>query len=234
MDFHRGSVRGPLWVRDDLGGREELPVQIFFRGEGDLSGCERAALGRVRGRVLDVGAGAGALSLILVGRGFEVTSIDVLPEAVKVMRSRGLPDAHCSWLEHYRPNKRFETILVLMNGAGLAGTLEGLPRLLAAAGGLLAPAGQILMDSTDPMPTAGGGQAVLEREDGRYLGEVQFQLEYSGQRGPPFPYLLVDPNTFREVAEGAGWMFEVLHHEVEGGYLARLVPDITGPDVRGP
>src|SRR5918998_6562620 len=49
----------------------------------------RQAMRLVRGRVLDVGGGAGRVALHLQERGHEVVSIDVSPGAVEVCRRRG-------------------------------------------------------------------------------------------------------------------------------------------------
>ena len=82
------------------------------------------ALSLCRGRVLDLGAGAGRHALELQGRGHEVTAIDVSREAVEVMRERGVRDARCGDLDAV-DGERFDTILLLMHGIGLVGTLTG-------------------------------------------------------------------------------------------------------------
>jgi hypothetical protein len=65
----------------------------------------------------------------------------------------------------------------------------------------------------------------LERPDGRYVGELHFQLEFQGRKGPPFGQLYVDPGTLRRYALEAGWWCEILLEPDEyGNYLARLTP----------
>jgi SAM-dependent methyltransferase len=203
LDHHEGARAATLRVHSDVAEPEELPVSLFFRRGDELLPCDVAALAPCRGSVLDVGAGAGAVSLAVAARGLAVTSIDPLAEAVRVMRARGVPDPRRSTLAAFRPGRPFDTVLALMNGAGLAGTLGGLRALLRDVASLLAPGGQLLMDSTDPRSIRGVADPFLE--DGRYVGEVHFQMEYLGEKGPPFPYLFVD----REPSESP--------------YLARLV-----------
>jgi hypothetical protein len=53
---------------------------------------ERRAMRFVRGRVLDLGCGAGRVGLHLQSRGHEVVGIDVSPLAVEIARQRGLAD----------------------------------------------------------------------------------------------------------------------------------------------
>ena len=102
------------------------------------------------------------------------------------------------WIEDLPPDREFDTLLLLMNGAALAGTLPRLSDLLRLLDGQLAPGGQMLLDSTDILggdpPAAGSWD-----EDG-YPGEVQYQLEFRGERGAPFPQLFIDPVTLERVA----------------------------------
>ena len=89
-DFFAGEREASLVVHSSLGEHEELPVAVFFRAPEDFFLFERAALLECRGRVLDVGAGTGVHALYLQDQGFEVCAIDVLPEAVEIMRSAGV------------------------------------------------------------------------------------------------------------------------------------------------
>jgi 2-polyprenyl-3-methyl-5-hydroxy-6-metoxy-1,4-benzoquinol methylase len=82
-----------------------------------------------RGRVLDVGAGTGVHTLYLQDRGFDVCAIDVLPDAVEIMRRRGTRDARLADIRDFEADP-FDTILMMMNGTGILATLEGLDSFL--------------------------------------------------------------------------------------------------------
>ena len=60
---------------------------------------ERRAMRLVRGRVLDLGCGAGRVGLHLQSRGHEVVGIDVSPLAVEIAQRRGLVDVRLGTLD---------------------------------------------------------------------------------------------------------------------------------------
>jgi SAM-dependent methyltransferase len=223
MAYWSGDREARLIVYADDGGAEEMPVAVFFRGEDELRPADREALALVRGRVLDGGAGVGALALILGERGFRVTALEVIPEGVEIMKGRALAEVWAGRLEDLLEEPphvhAYDSILLLMNGTALAGTLRGFPRFLAVLEGLLAPGGQVLIDSTDLLqrgswdPTDG---------DDTYPGGLQYQIEFDGTKGAPFPQLFLDPGTLTRVARPEGWEVETVWEGEGGEYLARL------------
>ena len=205
-----------MWMDD--GGVQEMPVGVFFRAGRSLRPADRQALALSRGRVLDVGAGGGALALALQDAGHPVTALEILPGAVRVLRERGVQEARRGDLWTFRPRRLYDTVLALMNGTAPAGTLAGLGPLLAALAAPLAPDGQLLVDSTDLREP--GRRPV--RGDGRYVGELQYQLEYEGERGPPFPQLFVDPLRLGRAARSVGLAARVVWRGRAGEFLARV------------
>jgi SAM-dependent methyltransferase len=223
--FHRGEGDAVLTVHGDDGEAETMPVALFFRSrEEELREADREALARARGRVLDGGAGVGSMALLLQERGFQVTAVEVIPEAVGIMADRGVLDGVEGRLQDLSPTHSFDTILLLMNGAALAGTLAGLPGLLEVLEGLLAPGGQLLLDSTDLLQedASPGAPPGHDGTGEDYPGELQYQVEFQGAKGSPFPQLFIDPRTLAQVAGEGGWDSEVVWQGEDGEYLARL------------
>ena len=222
-DYFDGNHDAVLVIHTSLGEHDELPVRVFFRGPAELFGFERAALALCRGRVLDVGAGTGVHALYMQDRGHDVCAIDVVPDAVEIMRERGVRDARLIGIEELE-GETFDTILMMMNGIGILGTLEGLDRFLHDVRRLLRPGGQILLDS-------GPGRVVGDLDDaamevapgdlGSYYGEAWIELEYRGERGPPFRELYADSETLADRARSAGWETEIVYRDELGGYVAR-------------
>jgi SAM-dependent methyltransferase len=210
-------------VESDCAGTEKMPAGIFFRTLEQLPELERYALGLCQGTVLDIGAGAGSHSLILQQQGFDVSAVDISPFSVAVMQQRGLEKAICSDIWDFKAEP-FDTILMLMNGIGLAGDLKGLELFLKDIKRLLKPEGQLLLDSTDLsyLRHEPGVKIKPVLRKGHNYGKVQYQLEYRGVKGPSFNWLFVDEDTLRKYAQRSGWGFQVIYEE-DSQYLARLV-----------
>lgn len=224
FDYFKGERSAEVKVHGDDGETETVPIRVFFRGPAEFSALEEAALDLCRGRVLDAGAGSGCHSLVLQEQGLSVCAIDIAPEAIEVMRMRGVRDARCEDLFSFE-TEAFDTILLMMNGIGVVGNLAGLDRCLTQIGRLLKPGGQILLDSYDPEWTEDPGEGASPKarcRPGGYIGEMRFQLEYKGVMGPPLEWLFVDSATLADHARRAGWSCEVIWQEEEGHYLARL------------
>ena len=144
-DYFNGKRDATLIVYDDFE-RDEAPIAYFFRDPSEFSAIDRGAVERAQGRVLDVGAGSGCLSLALQEKGIEVVALEVLPELVTIMRARGVRDVRQGSIYEFQ-DETFDTVMMMMNGIGLGETLDGLVVLLDHIRGLLRPGGQLLADS---------------------------------------------------------------------------------------
>lgn len=213
-DYYRGDENTTLILHNSYGEPEEMPVEVFFREEEDLSVLEHLALIECKGTVLDLGAGAGVHSLILQSRGFDVVALENSPACVEVMKQSGV---NKPILQDYRLHRtKYDTILVLMNGVGLAGTLKGLPEMIARCLSMLNEDGQILIDSSDISYLYEDG---LSRPQG-YYGEVQYQYEYKQQKGEWFDWVYVDQETLMVICNDLGVSCEILHTDETDQYLA--------------
>jgi SAM-dependent methyltransferase len=215
-DYHTQNSPGQLWIHNTYGPKEAMPIEAYFREEDDMPDLEWLAMNECRGRVLDVGAGAGSHALLLQERGYEVTAIDISPLGVKVMQDRGVKAAMVQDIFTYS-GQQFDTILLLMNGIGLAGKLDNLEKLLSTFKLLLAKGGQLLFDSSDIAYLYEGKQP-----NERYYGEITYQYEYKDQKTPWFDWLYIDEHRLTEVANKAGWNTEVLYEDEFKQYLVRM------------
>lgn len=199
-----------------------FPISIYFRDYDDFSIVDEYAAAICEGRVLDIGAGAGAIATFLQDQGFEVTGIDIAEGAVEAMKARGLRDARQLDIFDLKDEK-YDTLLSLMNGIGFVSDFEGFGRFLDHARTLLNPGGQILFDSSDLRQAEITED--LRSSEADYFGKVWFQMEYNGVKGEPYHWLYLDQDKLKELSEAKGWFCQIMLDAPEGTFLARLVMD---------
>lgn len=224
LDFLKTGKAGKLRVLSSMFEEDEMPVKHLFRSYHDMPKLEKKALDLARGKVLDVGAGAGCHSLALQTT-HSIKTIDISPLSCEAMKLRGVKDVEC--INLFNPqlgnNDGFDTILLLMNGTGIAGKIANLPALFQRLKSLLNPNGQILIDSSDL-------KYIYENEDGSfdidlngpYYGEVDYQMVYGKTEGEPFDWLYVDFPLLKSIAESCGLHGELIAEGEHYDYLARL------------
>ena len=222
--WFEGDKHAQVMVRRDDGSEVPLPAGHFFRDEDDLTRIERRALDCCQGRVLDVGAGTGTLSLVLQKRGVAVTAIDISQDVVWIMERRGVKNVSCADIFDFNDGP-FDTLLLMGHGIGMVEAIEGLDRFLRHVKTLVSHKGRCVLDSRDVRQTTDQGNLdyhEMNRKAGRYIGEVRMQFAFGGEVGPYCSWLQVDPETLYRHAERAGWRSEIIENESNGDYLAEL------------
>ena len=219
--YRAGREDAIIMVDNSVQENEELEVAYFFRDPTQPSHMEKELLSRCKNRVLDIGAGAGVHALFLQNKGKQVTALDVSPEAVEIMREQGVEDAHCADVFEWEGGP-YDSLLMLMNGIGIVGTLERLRTFLEKAKTLLAPYGSILLESTDIIYAYTAHDGSITFPGDRYYGEIEYKMTFDGKAGDPFPWLYVDPGTLALYAEEAGFSCEIIHLAEEYNYTAEL------------
>jgi SAM-dependent methyltransferase len=169
-----------------------------------------------------VGAGAGIHSKYLQDQGHDVYAIDISPAAVHIMNESGIREAREQ--DFFRiTSEKFDTLLFLMNGFGIMGKLENVPDFFVHVDQILAPDGQIIVDSSDLIHLyAEEDGSVMIDLNGPYYGEITYQMEFNGEFGHPFPWLFIDFGLLQEYAENAGFSAELIYEEDANHYLALL------------
>jgi SAM-dependent methyltransferase len=200
---------------------ETQPIAHFFRSFNGMPELEKVALNKCRKKVLDVGAGAGSHALWLQKQNRDVTALDPSPGAIKVMQARGIQKRHQGYVSDLPP-KKYDTILLLMNGLGLAGRLDRLPIFLESLKKHLEPGGMILADSSDIV-------ALYEQEDGSlmlpvhsYYGEVTFRYVFENNSSEWFPWLFVDPEQLKKACHTIRCSMEIIYADSNNHFLVRI------------
>jgi len=216
-DQRRSAAK--LWVNNKYGPREEMPVKIYFRDSNDMPELEWVALQQCRGRILDIGAGAGSHALALQHLGQDVTALDISPMLTRLMKKRGVQNVICDDFFKLQSG-RYDTLLLLMNGIGLAGNLEGLRIFFAKARKLLKAGGQLVFDSSDIAYLYHGRPP----KNGEYYGAIYYQYEYRRRQSDWFQWLFIDPRTLRKIAAEEGWTVEPVYDNGRDHFLVRCKP----------
>ena len=198
-----GKAKHKLIVQSSLFDDDEMPVETLFRNETSMPRIERTALSLCEGSILDVGAGAGCHTLALEASELQVTSIDISSLSSQVRSLRGAKHSLCADFFTYEFEQKFDTILLLMNGLGIAGKLNNLSTLLTRCKDLLADGGKILADSSD-LRYLFDNEEDLSTDINDYYGEVDFNMVYGSCKGKSFDWLYVDFDTLKGVALTCG------------------------------
>ena len=232
-DYWKTKKAERLRVFSPMFEEDEIPLTTLFRSYKAMPGIERKALDMAKGKTLDVGAASGCHSLVLQENGIDVTAIDISPLSVETMKERGVKkvfEQDFFTLE----GQQYDTILMLMNGIGIVGTLERMPEFFKQLNKILAPGGQVLCDSSDINyvfenerlrvgdETSGMDGIIELPDDMYYYGEQSFQMQYKDTIGEPFPWLYIDADTLKQVAEENGYVAEVITEGEHYDYLARI------------
>ena len=221
-DYFRNGSAGTLVVHSSMFEDDEIPVEGLFRNYEDMPELEKMALRMCRGRVMDVGAGAGCHSLALQAMGRETVAVDISQLSVEVMKARGVDARQINFYDDSFTEK-FDTVLMLMNGTGIIGRLENIDSFFARLRQLLNPDGVVLIDSSDL-------SYLYEEEDGSlmidladdYYGFVDYQMEYMGVVGESFDWLYLDFETLSYYAAENGFRAELVAEGEHYDYLAAL------------
>jgi len=217
--YNQAEGNAKLWIYNKYGPKEEMPVETYFRTEEEMPELELTALNACKGAVLDVGAGVGSHALLLQQKGMNVTAMDISPRAVEVMLQRGVHNVVQHDVFTYS-GKQYDTILLLMNGIGLAGSVNNLRVLLRHLKTLLLPGGQLIFDSSDIAYLYDGNLPA-----DKYYGEIEYEYRYKGKSSGWFSWLYIDKQTLATIATEEGWEMSILFEDEYDQYLARILMD---------
>lgn len=212
-DYLKGKRDAPEIVeRDDGFLGVSAGAKHYFSEYKDWHSREKQAMQYVRGRVLDVGCGAGRVSLYLQKKGFDVLGIDVSPLAIRVAKARGLKNARVMPIAKISSNLgKFGTVIMFGNNFGLFGNPHRAKWLLKRFHRLTTENARIIAESLDPYKTNYQNHLEYHRFNkrrGRMPGQVRIRVRYRKYATPWFDYLLVSKQEMQNILKGTGWEIE--------------------------
>ena len=212
-DHFKGSGGYEIVERDDgfidIGGGQKG----YFSGYNDWTDHQKKAMEYAKGKVLDIGCGAGRHSLYLQEQGFDVVGIDNSPLAIKVSKLRKLRNAQVLSITQITSQLGiFDTILMLGNNFGLFGSLKKAKWLLRRFHKITSREGRIIAETRHPYGTQVPEHLkyhAFNKKRGRMPGQLRIRIRYKKYVTPWFDYLLVSKEEIINILANTGW--EIKH-----------------------
>lgn len=222
LDYFQGKYTEDILTETNISEEDTLPLPYLFRNYEEMPKIEQKALQLCKGKILDVGCGAGSHSLYLQEKGLDVTAIDLSPGAIEVCKLRGLQKAEV--MDVLDASEKYETILLLMNGTGIFQNLKSVPKYIKHLKSLLNPGGQILIDSSDLiyMFDKDEDNGIWVTGDRDYYGELTFTMRYKGETTEAFDWLYLHFELLKELSLEAGLRCELALEGEHYDYLAKI------------
>lgn len=220
LEYDKTKEPADIIVMSEICEDDIIPLEVLFRSFEEMPELEKLALSIATGKILDVGAGAGFHALHLQKQGNEVQCIDISAGAVEFMKSQGLNARQIDLFD--LKEEKYDTIYMLMNGIGIAGSLANLENTLTHLKSLLNPGGKLYCDSSDI-------RYLYEEEDGalwidlntEYYGNFRFQMQYEHEVGPWFDWLYVDFDNLFKAAKKTGLKAKKIF-DMDNHFLAEI------------
>lgn len=223
FDYQTNNLPENLITETSISDADEMEVSYLFRNYFEMPKIEQKALNLVKGKILDVGCGAGSHALYLQQKGFEVTAIDISEKAIETCKLRGIKNAKVENILNLNSDAKFDTILLLMNGTGIFGTLQKTKKYLLKLKSLLNPNGQILIDSSDLIYMYDQDEeGAYEIPANGYYGEIIYTIKYKGETDLPFNWLYLDYNILQNVLIDCKLKCELIFEGEHFDYLTKI------------
>jgi SAM-dependent methyltransferase len=178
----------------------------------------------VKGRVIDIGCGAGRHSLYLQEKGFKVTGLDISPAAVEVCRKRGLKDVRGLSINEITGDLgQIDTIIMMGNNFGLFENFTKAKILLRKFHRITTKDARIIAETRNPYDTdIPEHQEYHERnrKKGRMGGQLKLRIIYKKFRTPWFNYLLVSKDEMKDILKDTSWTLSKTLDGEMGTYIA--------------
>ena len=200
---------------------------LYFTEYDEWSLLEQRVIALARGRILDIGCGAGRHALYLQEQGFDATGIDNSPGAIEVCRKRGLKKAlvrPINEVDQFEPDS-FDTIIMLGNNFGLFGNAENARTILEKFRRITSQNAQIIAGTCNPYITDAPEHLEyheLNRQRGRLPGQLKIRVRYRKTVGAWFDYLFVSPAEMSEIIKDTDWQIKEFIGAGEANYFALI------------
>jgi SAM-dependent methyltransferase len=230
MAYHRGETKNYIVERDD-GRVHEYDIGTYFIPYDEWPEFEREAVLEARGRVLDVGVGAGRVALWLQENGHEVVGIDVSPLALEVSRLRGVKDLRLMDVRELDfTDGSFDTVLMFGNNLGIGGDVEQTRRILQSLHRITADEGIVIAATRDPLKTEDPAHLAYHernRRMNRPPGLVRIRIGFQGEFEDWWELLMVGKEELTQLLEHTGWSISRIYDSDVASFVAILTKQLA-------
>ena len=224
--YFRGEDIVEIVERDDGFIAASAGPHAYFLEYEDWPQHYKEAMSHVKGRVLDVGSGAGRISLHLQNQGHEVLATDNSPKALDICRKRGIQHTElCPVTQLGGHLGIFDSIVMMGNNFGLFGNNKRAKWLLKRFYGMTTPQGRIIAESNDVYATEDPAHLNYHernRQRGRMAGQLRLRVRYKHFKTPWFDYLIVSKEEMTDIVQGTGWVITQFIDSERPAYIAVL------------
>lgn len=229
--YFKGRESYEIIERDDgyfslSGGAEN-----YFAEYKDWPEHQKKGINFAKGKVLDIGCGAGRNSLYLQKKGIDVTGIDISPLAIKVCKARGLKKAKILQIDQinkFKPGS-FDTIIMYGNNFGLFGSFNKARKLLKTMHKITSPNALIIAESNDPYKTKDPAHLQyhkFNKRRGRMPGQLRFRIRFEKYSTKFFDYLIVSKKEMKEILKDTGWKVKKFINAKKGSSYVAVIKKI--------
>jgi len=222
--YYNGSDVVEIVERDDGFIDTSAGPHAYFLEYDQWPDHYKEAIQLVSGRVLDVGSGAGRISLFLQNQGYEVLAMDNSPKALQVCQQRGVINTVlCPITQLSNRVGIFDSIVMFGNNFGLFGNFKRAKWLLKRFYGMTSPQGRIIAESNDVYATDDPIHLAYHqrnRQRGRMAGQLRLRIRYQNLKTPWFDYLIVSQSEMKEIIQGTGWFIRKFINSEGPQYIA--------------
>ena len=199
----------------------------YIKSYSEWPEIEKIAIKHARGKVLDVGCGAGRVAIYLQILGHEVVGIDLASGAIEASRRMGLGRGYVMSVSDLKfEDDIFDTIVFFGNNFGIAGGEKQIITMLKHIHKFTVPDAIILAESLDPLHSDAPEHLKyheMNRKRNRPPGLIRLRVKYKEQVGDWSDLWLTTPDEMEMLAEKGGWWLkEILQIEGQSQYVGIL------------
>ncbi len=200
-----------------------MDASRYFRPRSEWPVEEVWACDDAKGRVLDIGCGAGRHALDLWERGIDVVGLEPSRGAADVARDRGIPVIDGTIETLSGDHGTWDTFLMLGNNLGLLASRDQSEFVFERLADVSRSGARILASGNDPYRTESPEHLAYHernRSAGRMGGQLRLRIRDRHVATDWFDYLMLTPDELADLVEPTSWRLDEVRAGDGAGYLA--------------